>query len=163
GRPPFAGDAVDIIPRVQRGDFPPPRAIDPSIDRALEAVCLKAMALRPEDRYGSWRGAGGGIERWMARRPGTGRGGPPARAAPAGVMAGGGPLARRARRWARRRRTAVAAALVAMAAGVVGLGAVAGVQARANQQLRAANHATALALAETKEAKKATDTALGQS
>ncbi len=30
-------------------------AIDPSLDRALEAVCLKAMALRPEDRYGSCR------------------------------------------------------------------------------------------------------------
>ena len=28
-----------------KGDFPPPRQLDPSIDRALEAVCLKAMAL----------------------------------------------------------------------------------------------------------------------
>jgi serine/threonine protein kinase len=38
GKLPFAGDAVDVIPRVQRGDFPPPRTIDPAIDRALEAV-----------------------------------------------------------------------------------------------------------------------------
>jgi eukaryotic-like serine/threonine-protein kinase len=28
GGPPFTGDAVDVIPRVQRGDFPRPRAID---------------------------------------------------------------------------------------------------------------------------------------
>ena len=38
---------------MQRGEFPPPRQLDPSIDRALEAVCLKAMALQPEDRYAS--------------------------------------------------------------------------------------------------------------
>src|SRR5262249_23976768 len=49
GKPPFAGAAVEVIPRVQRGDFSPPRAIDPSLDRALEAVCGRAMALRPED------------------------------------------------------------------------------------------------------------------
>ena len=36
---------------MQRGEFPPPRRIDPSLDRALEAICVKAMALRPEDRY----------------------------------------------------------------------------------------------------------------
>jgi serine/threonine protein kinase len=53
GQPPFAGDAVEVIPAVQKGEFPPPRAIDASLDRVLEAVCLKAMALRPADRYGS--------------------------------------------------------------------------------------------------------------
>ena len=48
GRPPFEGDDVGAVLRpVQRGDFPPPRQLDPSIDRALEAVCLKAMALEP--------------------------------------------------------------------------------------------------------------------
>src|SRR5262249_56028768 len=35
GVPPFAGDPVDVIPRVERGDFRPPRAPDPAIDRAL--------------------------------------------------------------------------------------------------------------------------------
>ena len=29
---------------MQQGEFPPPRQLDPTIDRALEAVCLKAMA-----------------------------------------------------------------------------------------------------------------------
>ena len=53
GQPPFIGDPVDVIPRAQRGDFRPPRAIDASIDRALEAVCLKAMAFKPAHRYGS--------------------------------------------------------------------------------------------------------------
>ena len=129
GRPPFEGHDIGAILRgVQRGDFRPPRTIDPAIDRALEAVCLKAMALEPEDRYGSCRALAEDIERWMADEP---------------VSAWREPFSRRARRWARRNRTAVAAALVALVAGVVGLGAVAGVQARANNALRKANNATA--------------------
>ncbi len=42
-----------MIRGVQKGAFGPPRAVDPSIDRALEAVCLKAMADKPDDRYAS--------------------------------------------------------------------------------------------------------------
>src|SRR5262249_31088347 len=53
--------------------------------------------------------------------------------------------------------------LVALVVGVVGLGAVAGVQARANQRVRAANNATEMALVETKEAKQAADAGLAQS
>ena len=48
-----------------------PRQLDPSIDQALEAVCLKAMALKPEDRYGSCRALAEDIERWMADEPVT--------------------------------------------------------------------------------------------
>ncbi len=59
----------EILRCVQRGEFAPPRQIDPSIDRALEAVCLKAMALRPEDRYTSPRLLAEDIERWMADEP----------------------------------------------------------------------------------------------
>ena len=53
GRPPF-GDtalAVVVVRRVAAGDFPRPRQVQPQTHRALEAICLKAMALRPEDRY----------------------------------------------------------------------------------------------------------------
>src|SRR5208282_494879 len=45
GRPPQQGNDVgELLRKVQRGEFRPPRQIDPSIDAALEAVCLKAMA-----------------------------------------------------------------------------------------------------------------------
>ena len=71
-----------------------PRQLDPTIDRALEAVCLKAMALRPEDRYASPRALAEDVERWMADEPVSAWREP----SPAG------------RRWARRNRTAVAAA-----------------------------------------------------
>jgi serine/threonine-protein kinase len=139
GRPPVEDDDVGAVLRsVQKGELAPPRRLDPAIDPALEAVCLKAMSLRPEDRYGSCRALAEDIERWMADEP---------------VTAWREPIARRARRWARRNRTAVATAVVALIAGVVGLGAVAGVQAQANSALKKASAATEKALGESKEAK----------
>jgi serine/threonine-protein kinase len=148
GRPPFTGEHGEVLRAVQRGGFRPPRVIDPSIDPALEAVCLKAMALRPEDRYAACRALAEDIERWMADEP---------------VSAWREPISRRLRRWGQRNRTAVTAAVVALVVGVVGLGAVTGVQARANSALQEANDLTNAALAETKEAKDATEAALTQS
>ena len=58
-----------MLRAVQRGEFPPPRQLDPTIDPALEAVCLKAMATRPEDRYSSPQALAEDIERWMADEP----------------------------------------------------------------------------------------------
>ena len=70
GRPPVDGDDLDeVLRRVRDGMIPPPRAIDPKIDKALEAVCLKAMALHPVDRYGSARELADDVERWMADEP----------------------------------------------------------------------------------------------
>ena len=85
GKPPFEGTtSARCSAAVQQGEFPPPRQLDPSIDRALEAVCLKAMALQPEDRYASCRALAEDVERWMADEP---------------VTAWREPLSRRARRW----------------------------------------------------------------
>src|SRR5262249_27788968 len=124
GKPPVEGDDLGAVLRaVQKGEVPPPRQLDATIDRALEAACLKAMALKPEDRYGSPRALADEIERWMADEP---------------VTAWREPFARRAGRWARRNRTAVATVSVALVAVVVGLGAVTAVQAQANSDLRAA-------------------------
>ena len=95
GRAPFQGDVVETLRAVQKGNVRPPRKLDPSIDRGLEAACLKAMALKPEDRYPTSRALAEDIERWMADEP---------------VSACGESLFMRARRWARKHRTAVAAA-----------------------------------------------------
>ena len=52
GKPPFEGhDLAIVLENVRRGEFPRPRQVNRIIDPALEAICLKAMALRPEDRY----------------------------------------------------------------------------------------------------------------
>jgi eukaryotic-like serine/threonine-protein kinase len=106
GAPPVKGELAEVLRAVQRGDFLPPRSIDPTIDRAREAVCLKAMALRPEDRYGSCRALAEDIERWMADEP---------------VLAWREPFTRRAGRWAGRHRTFVGiAATLLLAVGTVG-------------------------------------------
>src|SRR5262249_27279516 len=66
GRPPFEADDVGaVLQGVQKGEFRSPRQLDSEIDRALEAVCLRAMALKPEDRYLQARALAEDVERWM--------------------------------------------------------------------------------------------------
>ena len=125
GKPPFEDGTVrEILLAVERGDFPPPRKHDRTIDPALEAVCLKAMALVPVDRYPSARMLAEDIERWMADEP---------------VSARKDPFLERATRWMRRRRTAVTAAAAAVLVAIVGLVAVLIVQRNMNQELSLAN------------------------
>jgi tetratricopeptide (TPR) repeat protein len=148
GKPPFEGKALEIVERVQQGRFAPPRHRDSSIDGALEAVCMKAMSLNADDRYGSCKALAEDVEHWMAGEP---------------VTAWREPMSRRVRRWARRHRTPVAAAIVALVAGVMGLAVVTGVQARANGALKTANDATSRALEDTRRAQAQTQAALAQS
>ena len=122
GKPPFEGDDIgEVLRKVQRGEFPPPRQVDPSIDTALEAVCLKAMAPKPEDRYATCRALAEDVERWMADEP---------------VSAWREPWARRARWWVRRHWPLVTAAAAAVLVALAGLGAVLAVQRRANRRWR---------------------------
>jgi serine/threonine-protein kinase len=120
GRPPFAGSLGEVLSAVKQGQFLPPRRHDATIDPALEAICLKAMALEPAARYASPRALTEDVERWMADEP---------------VSAWREPLSRRARRWAKRNRTKVTAAAVALVAGVVGLSAVLVVQTQAKTEI----------------------------
>ncbi len=124
GMAPFAGDVGEALQAVQKGEFRRPRLLDQMIDRGLEAVCLKSMALEAGDRYATPKALSDDLERWMADEP---------------VSAWHEPLLRRARRWGWRNRTVVAAAAVALLAGFAGLGAVTAVQAQANTSLRSAN------------------------
>jgi eukaryotic-like serine/threonine-protein kinase len=141
GKPPFEGGDIGVILRaVQEGQFPRPSQLELSLDKALEAVCLKAMATRPEDRYPTSRALADDLERWMADEP---------------VTAWREPLARRARRWVRRNRTAVTGAAVALVAGVVGLTAVLVVQTQANAALTIAN--TRLEISNRREVKANAD------
>jgi serine/threonine protein kinase/cytochrome c-type biogenesis protein CcmH/NrfG len=67
GQAPFDGN--DILTRVQRGEFPSPRLRKKQVPRALEAICLKAMALRPEMRYPTAANLASDIEHWLADEP----------------------------------------------------------------------------------------------
>jgi serine/threonine-protein kinase len=138
GRPPFEGEDVGSVLRaVQRSEFPAPRRLDPTIDTALEAICICAMATDPQARYGRCHELADDVERWLADEP---------------VTAWREPAARRARRWARRNRTVVAAAAVALLAGVAGLAAVLGVQTKAKNALAVSNGSLRAALGREEKA-----------
>ena len=77
----------------------PPRRIKAWIDPALEAICLKAMAVRPADRYASAQALADDLQNWLADEP---------------VSAWREPPSRRVDRWAKRHRTSVAVALMLM-------------------------------------------------
>jgi serine/threonine protein kinase len=91
-RVPFDGESIEALEQARRGEFPPPRSIRRGVPPALEAICLKAMALRPADRYASALILAADVERWLADEP---------------LTAYREPLTVRARRWGRRHRPLV--------------------------------------------------------
>jgi serine/threonine protein kinase/predicted negative regulator of RcsB-dependent stress response len=110
GKAPFEGrDVGEVLRQAQQGKFAPPRQLKREVPPALEAVCLQAMALKPEDRYPTARALAADVEQWLADEP---------------VSAWREPLRLRLGRWARRHQKAVAATvaglLVSMLAGVAG-------------------------------------------
>jgi tetratricopeptide (TPR) repeat protein len=156
GDPPVEGATTEeVLDRVRRGSIRSPRSLNPNIPRALEAVCLRALATEPKDRYPTALALAEEVEHWLGDEP---------------VSAWREPVSLRARRWARRNRMAVTGAAAAVLAGLVGLAAVVAVQSRANSaletknlQLTAAKIATERALTETRDEKKKTEAALAQS
>lgn len=117
GRPPFDYvwcDVTALMERVRQSEFPPPRKLNPRVPRELEAVCLRAMQNRPEDRYRSATELADEIERWLGDEP---------------VSAFRESTAARLARWGRRHRPVVAGlavlmltALAALSAGIVIVG-----------------------------------------
>jgi serine/threonine-protein kinase len=72
GRPAFEGrDDAEVMARVSRGEFHPPRKANPKVPPALQAICLKAMARLPGDRYPTPRELAEDIEHWLADEPVT--------------------------------------------------------------------------------------------
>ncbi len=121
GKAPFDGEVFEILRKVQKGDFARPRQLDPSIEPALEAVCLKAMALKPDDRYDTIRVFADDLERWSADEP---------------VTALPDSWGRRLARWSRRHRSATRAA----AASLVVIAAIATIAALAIGREQAQTH-----------------------
>jgi hypothetical protein len=69
-KPPVEGNNwPEMQQKIQRGDFPKPRTVQPKVPRALEAVCLRAMAMKPEERYPSARELAAEVELWLADEP----------------------------------------------------------------------------------------------
>src|SRR5262249_44286023 len=53
GRLPFQGSVLNSLGKILTQDPPPPSRLRPDLDPQLEAICLKAMAKKVEDRYAS--------------------------------------------------------------------------------------------------------------
>ncbi len=118
GKVPFPDKKMAaVIEKVLKGDFPPPRAVEPAVPVALEAICTKAMAADPARRYLSVRALAQDIEHWLADEP---------------VAAYPERRLERLGRWLRQHRTWTAAAL----AGLVGISVVATAAAVVVEQLR---------------------------
>ena len=121
GRAPYRGRSIDeILEKVRRCEFAPPRRIKHSIPRPLEAICLKAMAKRPEDRYPTAPDLAADVRRWLADEP---------------VAAYPEPFVARIRRWTRRHRAMVISALAVLGFGLVGLAGFATILAGKNREL----------------------------
>lgn len=117
-------DVRVVLEKINAGVFPPPRSIRPNVPAALEAVCLKAMATRPADRYPSAMMLAEDLERWLADEP---------------VAAYREPLGVRFRRKLRRHRQAVAIASAALFFTLIGLVVITLMQSSANRTLAEAN------------------------
>jgi tetratricopeptide (TPR) repeat protein len=125
GLKPYAGKSSDeVITAVKAGLLQRPRAHRSDVPRALEAVCLKAMAAGPEDRYATAKDLADDVDRWLAGEP---------------VTAYPEPLAVRARRWTKRHRTAVSAGVAAVFVAAVLLTVLGAALGAKNQELTQAN------------------------
>jgi serine/threonine-protein kinase len=125
GKPPFEDtEAATLLRHVQRGEFLPPRKISADVPPPLEAICLKAMALKSRDRYPSPRALADDVEHWLAGEP---------------VSAYPEPWRARTRRWVSRHRTLVTAtaATVLVATGILAVTAVLLQQAKTQAETHA--------------------------
>ncbi len=125
GKEPFTAQNVGaVLAKVQNGEFVPPRDCSRSVPPPLNAICLKAMSLRPADRYESCAALASDIEHWLADEP---------------VSAFREPWTVSSARWIKRHRGLAAGSAVLLAALVVGLVVGTVILGRANSRILAAN------------------------
>ena len=132
--PPFAGPTVEVLAQVQQGALPPPRRRRPEISREIEAIILRAMSPRPEDRYASVLALRADIDAVLTHRP---------------LVGVRSTWAERLMKWATRHRAAV------RAAGAVGAAALALLLVGVWMYTRAVGDARDLAVAEAERARQA--------
>jgi hypothetical protein len=77
GRLPFPGAMPALLAQILRDEPPPPRAVRPDLDPALEAVVLRALRKEPAERYPDAGAFAAALDAWAA---GAGPGDGPAKA-----------------------------------------------------------------------------------
>ncbi|MDA1051604.1 MAG: serine/threonine-protein kinase [Planctomycetota bacterium] len=116
GQAPFHDKLSEVLKKIERGEFQPPRQVNSKVPRALEEVCLKAMQRRPEDRYTSASRLAEDVEHWLADEP---------------VSTWKEPVSQRLRRWTRRHWNATVGLAAIVVAGLAMLAVSAVVLRRA--------------------------------
>jgi len=107
GQPPFVGaTASEVVEKAMRGSPPRPRSLAPETAPELEAICLKALEKRPEDRYASAAEFADDARRFLADEP---------------VSVYSEPMPKRLARWSRRHKSLVASAAVLLVTAVLAL------------------------------------------
>lgn len=100
GRAPYSGESVhDVITKARYGTFVPPRQLDWRIPRPLAAICQKALAVDPAQRYLTALELADDLECWLADEP---------------VVAYREDFSERLGRWTRRHRVWTQAILTAL-------------------------------------------------
>lgn len=96
----------EVLQRIRDHRFSPPREAAAWIPKPLAAICERAMAARPEDRYATPLQLSDDLERWLADEP---------------VSAYRESPTERMRRWIKRHQTLAASAAMIVLASLVGL------------------------------------------
>ncbi|WP_224245309.1 serine/threonine-protein kinase [Hyalangium gracile] len=65
GKLPWEGERMEVLRRITSGDFPAPRAINPSLPQELENILLTALAVERERRYPSAEAFGEALETYL--------------------------------------------------------------------------------------------------
>jgi len=108
GRPPYCGASpAETLVQLVTSEPPRPSALNPSIDRDLETVCLKCLDRDPRRRYDSAAAFADDLERWLHDEP---------------VLARPVTVAHRLRKWTRRNRELSRLVMLVLAMVVIGLG-----------------------------------------
>ncbi len=109
---------------MQSGTFPRPTEVNANVPKSLEAVCLKAMALKPRDRYVTPQELADDIERYLADEP---------------VQAFPEPFSVRAKRWVRKHPTLTTTSAAVVLLSAVGLGTFSTILGAKNTELSGLN------------------------
>src|SRR5262249_28342938 len=69
GRLPFRGSVISMLGQILHEPPEPPSAHKPDLNATLEAVCLNALAKRPQDRYATMADFAAALEAYLHEAP----------------------------------------------------------------------------------------------
>ena len=72
GQPPFGGPLALVCAQILHASPPPPSRLRPELSPELDALCLKALAKEPEQRYPSMAEFAAALKGWLGHAEPTG-------------------------------------------------------------------------------------------